>query len=164
MPDLNLKNDQGQRAEEIFGVRITQDYFFRARDLGAKWPVSDYYVELNDDDNPIHFIVQIKSTSKPINRNNNIPISITKKKVNQLSNYNAPTFLAGVDVPNEIVYLIPIYKRHKKAISKISGAFVLNANDKKASLKNLKLLKTEVKRFWRGTNTKSQKRVFQSTF
>lgn len=163
MNGANINNEQGQRAEEIFGVRITQDYFFRARDLGGKWPVSDYYVEVNDDNNPFHFIVQVKSTSKPLNRNNNLPISISRKKVNQLSNYDAPTFLAGVDVPNETVYLIPIYKRQSAAISKISGTFILNANDKKTSLKNLKLLETEVKRFWRNTDTKSKKRSFKTS-
>ena len=163
MNGINNNNDQGQRAEEIFGVRITQDYFFRARDLGAKWPVSDYYVEINDDDNPFHFVVQIKSTAQALNRNNNLPISISQKKVNQLSNYNAPTFLAGVDVTNETVYLVPIYKRQGAAISKISGTFVLSPNDKKTSFKNLKLLESEVKRFWRNTNTKKNKRNFKST-
>lgn len=155
-------NAQGQRAEEIFGVRITQDYVFRARDLGAKWPVSDYYVEINNDDRPLHFIVQIKSTNQPLNRNNNLAIQVSKNKINQLSNYNAPTYLAGVDITNEIVYLIPMYRRKKTGISKISSSFVLSKEDLERSLINLELLQAEIIRFWRSTDTIRRKRKFNS--
>lgn len=162
MNGRHRNNDQGERAEEIFGVRITQDHLFRAKDLGAKWPISDYYVEINDDNNPLHFIVQVKSTRMGINRNNNLPVSVSLRKLVQLSNYYAPTFLAGVDVTNETVYLFPIYRRQRIGISRIPGRFVLSANDKQGSLANLRLLMREVRIFWTNTNAKRNKRTFQS--
>lgn len=156
-------NEQGQRAEEIFGIRITQDYLFRARDLGAKWPVSDFYVEINDDNAPFYFIVQVKSSSRGYYKNKNLKISISKKKINQLSNYYAPTYLAGIDIEKEIVYLTPAYKINQTGISKISSNFILTAADKTLSLKNLKSLKNEIQTFWKQTNTKSKKRFFKTS-
>lgn len=155
-------NAQGQRAEEIFGVRITQDYLFRARDLGAKWPVSDYYVEINDDNNPLYFIVQIKSTIRSLSSKNKLPISVSKRKLNQFSNYNAPTFLAGVNIQNETVYMIPIYRRQPVTLYSIPTTFVLSANNKTLSFSNLKLLEKEVRSFWWQTYSRTDKRNFKS--
>lgn len=158
-----MNNEQGKRAEEIFGVRITQGYLFRARDLGEKWPVSDYYVEINDDDEPYYFIVQVKSSRRGYDTNGDFKISVTKSKINQFSNYAAPTFLAGVNVENELVYLTAITKKKRTGVSKISLDFILNAADKPTSLQNLKRLKREIKRFWKATNTKAIKRNFKSS-
>jgi hypothetical protein len=156
------KNQQGKRAEEIFGVRITQDYIFRARDLGGKWPVSDYYVEVDNDDNPLYFIVQVKSSTRGYNKSNNLKISVTKKKANQLVSYMAPTFVAGVDIEKEIVYVTPLYKERASGISVISDSFILSVSDKSSSKENLNKLLQEIKQFWNDTNTKTVKRNFIS--
>ncbi len=158
-----MNNEQGKRAEEIFGVRITQDYIFRARDLGGKWPVSDYYVEINNDDEPFYFIVQIKSSRRGYDTSKNLKIAVSKKKINQFSNYNAPTYLAGVDMEKEIVYLTPTYKKMNTGVSKISSSIFLDAYNKVKSLKHLKILEKEIKRFWKQTNTKTIKRNFKSS-
>lgn len=155
-------NQDGKRAEEIFGVRITQDYIFRARDLGEKWPVSDYYVEVDNNDEPSFFIVQVKSSNRGYDRNGNLKISASRKKLNQLVTSNAPTFIAGVDIPNEKVYLTPLYKKRNVGLYKISDVFVLDVTDKQTSKRNLKKLRREIKRYWRQTNTKSIKKIFQT--
>jgi hypothetical protein len=157
------KNQDGKRAEEIFGVRITQDYFFRARDLGEKWPVSDYYVEVENNDEPLYFIVQVKSSTRGYDTKKNLKIAVTKKKVNQLASYQAPTYVAGVDVEKEVVYLTPLYKKKNTGISKISDKFTLSKEDKSTSKKNLNKLLQEIKQFWMATNTKTIKRNFKST-
>lgn len=156
------KNQQGKRAEEIFGVRITQDYIFRACALGEKWPVSDYYVEVDNDDEPFFFIAQVKSSSRGYDWDGNLKISATREKLNQLATSNAPTFIAGVDIAQEKVYLRPYYKKKNVGLYKISDNIVLDVNDKPTSKQNLKKLMREVKRYWRQTNTSSVKRNFNT--
>lgn len=156
-----MNNQQGKRAEEIFGVRITQDYVFRARDLGEKWPVSDYYVEVDNDDEPLYFIVQVKSSRRGYDGNGNLRIQVTNRKVNQLATYKAPTFVAGVDIEREVVHLIPLYRKRRAGISSVSDRITLSVSDKKTSRKNLNKLLREIRSFWKATNTGKIKRRFK---
>lgn len=158
-----MNNQQGKRAEDIFSVRITQDYIFRARDLGAKWPVSDYYVEIDNEEEPLSFIVQVKSSSRGYNAKGNFRISVSRESANQLASYRAPTFIAGVDIEKEMVYLSPLYRKRATGISTLSTIFALSERDQETSRINLQNLRSEIKKFWNDTNAKIIKENFKST-
>jgi hypothetical protein len=151
MPSVN---DIGEKGEIIFNLNISRDYTFRARQLGEKWPTSDFYIELNGPKEHFYFIVQVKSTDKGINGANKLKIDISKEKLHKLNEYYCPTYIAGVDVNTEKVYLFPISTKRHKGISGIPINLELDS-------KKRKKLFDDVKKFWTGTNVKSYKSKFK---
>lgn len=136
-----MVNEQGELGESLFKVAITRNYLFRPLHLGDKWPTSDFYVELNNLNERLFFIVQVKSSIRGYDKNNNLKIHVPKTKINLLRSYYAPTYLAGVDIPGEKVYLSAINTLVTKDITRISTKFELNTS-------TLQLLYGEVRHFW----------------
>jgi hypothetical protein len=147
-------NEIGDLGEAIFNVEMTRDYIFRPRHLGEKWPSSDFYVELIGLKEHFFFIVQIKSTAQGLDKNGNLKIQASKKKIAELNSYYCPTYLAGVDVNTQSVYLIGINEDKQKNISKLPTVFKLDSN-------NRKLLFDDVKSFWENTNLRKYKDNFK---
>jgi len=151
-----MQNEQGDLGETIFKLAISRDYVFRPRDLGEKWPVSDFYVELTTSVQKLYFIVQVKSSRRGYS-NGRLRITAPKAKINALKNYNAPTYLAGVDVSNERVYLVPVNKSLRQNISTLDTSFELTPG-------NLRLLARDVRNYWRGSNMQQYKRNYNHLF
>ena len=147
-------NEIGDLGEAVFNVEMTRDYIFRPRHLGEKWPVSDFYVELIGPKEHFFFIVQIKSTTQGLDKSGNLKIQATQKKITELNAYFCPTYLAGVDVKTESVYLIAINEDSQNAISKLPTVFKLDS-------KNKRLLFDDVKSFWENTNLRNYKDNFK---
>lgn len=148
------KNEIGETGELIFNLNISRDYNFRARHLGEKWPTSDFYIELIGPKEHFYFIVQVKSTDQGINGANKLKIDIPKEKLHKLNEYYCPTYIAGVDVKTDKVYLFPINTKRRKGISGIPISYELD------SVKRKKLFE-DVKSFWTGTNVKNYKSKFK---
>jgi len=151
---MPTQNDIGDLGENIFSVVISRDYTFRARHLGEKWPTSDFYVELIGPNENFYFVVQIKSTKQGLNKSGNLKVTVPKKKLHKLNLYYCPTFLAGVDVITEKVYLIPINTKRQKGISSLSTKFELDTP-------NRTKLFDDVKAFWLGTKLNSYKSKYK---
>lgn len=150
-----MKNNEiGELGEAIFNVEISRDYMFRPRHLGEKWPSSDFYVELIGPKEHIFFIVQVKSTTQGLDKKNNLKIQAPATKLQELNRYYCPTYLAGVNVNTDDVYLIPINTSRRKNIGKLSTAFILNTA-------NRKLLFDDVKDFWDNSGLKLYKQGFK---
>ena len=147
-------NEIGELGEGIFNVAISRDLIFRPRHLGEKWPSSDFYVELVGLKEHFFFIVQVKSTTQGFDKKGNLKVKASKKKLQELNAYYCPTYLAGVDIDTEEVFLIAINKHKRKDISKLPTKFKLdNANRK--------LLYDDVKEFWVNTDIKAYKNAFK---
>jgi hypothetical protein len=151
MPSVN---DIGEKGELIFNLNISRDYNFRARHLGEKWPTSDFYIELIGPKEHFYFIVQVKATDKGVNSVNKLKVNIPKDKLHKLNEYYCPTYIAGVDVKTEKVYLFPINTKKHKSISGIPISFELDTAKRKK-------LFEDVKSFWTGTNVKIYKSKFK---
>ncbi|HEY0667629.1 MAG TPA: DUF4365 domain-containing protein [Sphingobacteriaceae bacterium] len=149
-----MNNEIGDLGEAIFNVEISRDYIFRPRHLGEKWPSSDFYVELVGLKEHFFFIVQVKSTSQGLDKDGNLKIKAAKEKLRKLNSYYCPTYLAGVDVNTDSVYLIAINKNKRKNISKLPTKFKLD-------LQNRKLLFDEVKAFWMSSGLGRYKNIFR---
>ena len=147
-------NQIGELGESIFNLAISRDLIFRPRHLGEKWPSSDFYVELVGLKEHFFFIVQVKSTTQGLDKKENLKVKASKKKVQELNAYYCPTYLAGVDISTEEVYLIAINKNKRKDISKLPTKFKLDKVD-------IKLLYDDVKKFWENTNIKTYKNAFK---
>lgn len=151
---MPTQNEIGDLGEALFNVVISRDFTFRARHLGEKWPTSDFYIELIGLEENFYFIVQIKSTDLGLNSKNKLRIQVSKEKLHKLNKYYCPTYIAGVDVKTEKVYLEAINTKRRKGISSLSTTFEVNQD-------NRKVLFEEVKNFWTGTKLNEYKSKFK---
>ena len=148
-----MNNEQGVLGETIFNIAVSRGYLFRPRALGEKWPVSDFYVELVDFSQHYHFFVQVKSTTRGLDREGNLTITADKEKVNRLSQYHAPTYIAGVDILTEEVFLMTINAPLENNLTKMPTTFKLADS-------NLEVLFDEVKDFWNRSGIRKYKTTF----
>jgi hypothetical protein len=130
---------------------------FRVAGLGDKFPIADFLVEVLDgnEDSLGFFFVQAKSTSTSKPTSKRLKLKIDLVKFNKLAATPAPTFLVGVDIMAEKVFLIAAPKPKKKKIYSITKSFDLIDDSVRINLYN------EVVGYWRKTKAKLNKRKTQ---
>lgn len=148
-----MVNEQGALGEVIFDVAISRGYLFRSRALGGKWPVSDFYVESINLGQHYHFFVQVKSTLQGSDKQGNLKVYVDREKGTKLSQYHAPTYVAGVDIRTEQVFLFPLNKPLSSSMKSIPTTFELTEE-------NLYILSEEVKIFWENSGVSTYKDKF----
>jgi Domain of unknown function (DUF4365) len=144
----------GERGEAIFRVLITRRHptrgylFDHPRFLGDKKRTIDFHVELFHDDTLIpFFFVQVKSTSEGYtNRENRLKIQVNEVDMRRLAAYPAPTYIVGIDEPNEQGYIISANGESRSGISSICTSYPLNSEV-------LALLWDEVFAYWSAPST-----------
>lgn len=154
-------NAMGARGESIFKIRITEHYLFTGDFLGDKFPIVDFLLEVNEPTGTYPFFVQVKSTEKGYDANGNLQIKVPKNKYRALQRKPFPTYVAGVDVNKEIVYLCSAFQKNK-TISSMPTRHCLKFSRKKRTLCTLQLLKQDVIDYWDGLYTKVNKDTFRS--
>lgn len=153
------KNALGERGELIFSLLITKFHgrrpLFRVAPLGAKWPTSDFVVELVGSPGRF-FFVQVKSTRKRHKSATKVYASASKWKIQQLLSYAAPSFVVAVDERQEKAFLVR--PKAAKKIASIERAYPLDDAAVRSALA------IEVKKYWSGqaSNKKSYKSVFEA--
>jgi len=155
-------NGTGMRGEAIFMTRISQGNMFNVYFLGDKAPVVDFLVEINDAATPYAFMVQVKSTEKGYNGDGNLKVYVTIAKYKELLNRPLPTYIAGVDVNTETVYLCSAFS-DKTHLKSMPVKHRLKFTSKAKTLKTLDLLKQDVINYWQGAKTKSYKKKYTSS-
>jgi hypothetical protein len=140
-----------------FGENLAQAHFsrpvrgayrrplFRAAHLGEKYPVVDFIVDILDgnEDSLGFFFVQVKATNSAKRKAKTLALHIELPKYNRLAQIPAPTFLVGVDIDAETVYLVSAARPEKKASSSICKKFDLKDDDVRVALYK------EVKEYWK---------------
>lgn len=160
---MSLTNDIGERGENLFAVRITQDFIFIPCFLGAKWPAGDFYLEINDEQNPYPFLVQTKTTTQGYNKGDgNLKAPVPTQKLGNLINRPLPTYIAGVDEIDEKVYICPAFDPTITYPSIPTSSFVLDINNKTLSRTNLQRLRDEIIDFWNNSNMINYKKQYNS--
>lgn len=149
-----ITNHIGRLGEAIFNVEISRGYHFLPSPLGEKWPVSDFYVELLGPKEHLFFVVQVKSTTRKVSNKGRLRITAPKKKLKALNKYYCPTYLAGVEVKTDSVYLIAINTSKRKDINNLPTKFKLDANTR------LKLFR-DVRAFWKNSGLIGYKKKFK---
>lgn len=154
-------NAMGARGESIFKTRITEHYLFTGDFLGDKFPIVDFLLEVNDPTGSYPFLIQVKSTEKGYDANGHLQIKVPKTKYKALQRKPLPTYVAGVDVNNEIVYLCSAFQKNK-TISSMPTTHCLKFSRKKRTMNTLLLLRQDVINYWDGLYTKANKDTFKS--
>lgn len=158
MPQNNAIGDRG---ESIFNTRVTQDNLFKVYFMGEKAPIVDFLLEILDDATPYYFMVQVKGTTQGYQVDGNLQASVEESKMIKLLERKMPTYVAGVDVNDEIVYLCPAFDINTRYPS-IPTNHYLKLSDKPGSRATLDLLKQDVINFWDNSNMSNFKSSYVS--
>ncbi len=145
---MDARDDIGRRGEIIFCACITKfcgrsTPFFRPYFLGEKAQTLDFLVELvAAGDQTRFFFAQVKTTQKGYTRKERrLKVGMNGSDGRCFSLVPAPTYLVGIDEPQEIAYLAPILEGMKDTISSLPTTFPLDCA-------NLARLHDEVEQFW----------------
>lgn len=139
----------GERGESIFRVLLTRKHptrgylFDHPRFLGEKKRTIDFHVELFHDESLIpFFFVQVKTTSEGYTlKEHRLKIQVTAIDMRRLAAYPAPTYIVGIDEPQEQGYIVSANGEHKTGFSSLCTDYPLNPDI-------LALLWDEVAAYW----------------
>ena len=145
------KNGIGASGENIAKAILEYLQAFRVVFLGEKFPVVDFYVEINDAENSYPFMVQVKATTS----------ELTKRKHLQLHKKPIPTYVGGVHIDTATLYITPTMTGKVK-ISTIAPDCVLSLDDKEANLDNVLRIKNDVMAYWDSLDAKNKKAAYKS--
>lgn len=130
--------------------------------MGEKAPIVDFLLEILDENTPYYFMVQVKSTTQGYQKNGDLKASVDENKMKKLLERHMPTYVAGVDVNKEKVYLCPAFDPNTK-YSSIPTTHCLSLSAKKNSQKLLNQLKDDVINFWNTVKVLDSKTKFKSS-
>ena len=155
-------NIVGDRGENVFRTRITQYGMFSAYFLGEKAPIEDIFLEINDSATPYSCLVQIKSTEKGYTKKDkNLKVTVSKKKFEQLLNRPLPTYVAGVDLNKEVVFITPAFNKQDRQ-SSMKTNHKLDFNDPLITKNTLDNLKKDIINYWNQMNVSNVKSTYKS--
>lgn len=151
----------GERGESIFRVLITRKHpvrgylFEHPRFLGEKKQAIDFFVELfHHESLTPFFFVQVKSTSEGYTqKEHRLKIQVSATDMKRLTAYPVPTYIVGIDEPQEQGYVVSANGEYAGGISSLCTNYPLNSEI-------LALLWDEVAAYWTSPNYEK----FQSVF
>jgi len=143
------KDDIGERGQAMFVVVMTElcgrnEPYFRPRFLGDKFPTFDYLLELVDHPG-YFFFVQVKTTTKGFTINPpKLKIQVSQTDIDSMVGWQAPSYVVGIDEPNQTGYLLSVNEPRDHVPSLIS-TYRINSSV-------LAQLASEVQQYWAGRN------------
>lgn len=149
-------------ASVLLEVPMQNGPLFRIEKIGGNWPTIDVYAEVEDNQKTYLALFQIKSTETPLTINKKLRISVSRSKLQALSNYQAPTYIIGVEYdsnnpPTSNAYIKGVYGQQTSGIGTIDTTHLLNNA-------SLLALKDEIVNFWNGLRVSSYKGRFRTRF
>ena len=150
-----------QRPILFFTRQRTDTLFGTVSFLGEKAPIEDIFLEINDPTTPYSCLVQIKSTEKGYNTKGNLKVKVPKKKFQALVDRPLPTYVAGVDLNKEIVFISPAFNS-KDRHSSMSIRNKLDFTDPVVTKTTLNELKSDIINYWNNATVFSVKSSYIS--
>ena len=139
----------GKRGEAIVTARVMDfcgnpDPYFDVHPLGEKCPTFDYLVELvNAGDSVPYFLAQVKSTRKGFTRKDRrLLVQMDAADVRRMVRCPFPTYLIGVDEPNDRAYIVSVH-------GSMSGSIAFMPSRYPLTPRNLRKLWGEVAAHWK---------------
>lgn len=144
-----MQNAIGTVGETVFATLISKldpranRPLFRAQFLGDKWPVADFFVELEGIAGSIpYFFVQVKTTAQGFTkRENRLKVSVSQNQIDLLASHPAPTYVAGIDYNEDDGWLLAVTGRTRSTLPSLPTTFPINAAHRR-------ILYDEVRQYW----------------
>lgn len=163
MANPNIVGDNGER---LAAIRLTQGNIFDVIVIGGKAPAFDLLCQIEDPVIPYQFLVQVKATEaddvftkkKPIR----IKTPVPAENYRLLQIKPLPTYVAGVDITTEDVFIAPAYQTINLYGGSIPTLYHLTKADLQQSLKYLTMLKDDVVAYWDRLDIQNYKSAFKS--
>jgi len=139
----------GERGESIIRVLLTRFYgrrqpLFRPHFLGDKYPTVDFLVELVGSTARVvpFFFVQAKATAEGYTKHENrLKVRVSQDDMQRLVLYPAPTYIIGVDEPQEKGYIMAAVSTRIARVSSLPTTHPLDDT-------TLRTLYDEVLQYW----------------
>lgn len=162
----NTSNIIGDPGENLAALRLAKFGVFKTYFLGEKAPSADFLIEIIDADKPYHALVQVKSIGQEIRYRNTgwMVTPVPKQKLSALHKRVLPTYVAGVDLIEERVYVAPAFissADHMKLTSGTPPVLVLS-NDETSAKASLTQLKNDMIRYWEANSIPHHKETYDS--
>lgn len=161
---FNLRDLIGDRGEHVALYRLTQSHIFMATIIGGKCPAFDILLEVNNENKPYFAVVQVKSSdSATYTKSGRMQTPVPNAHLADLWKLPVPTYIAGVDMAQETVFIAPAYKM-KGAIygGSIPNAYILQPTNLTVSRLNLEKLRDDIVAYWDNYNIPIYKNYYTS--
>jgi hypothetical protein len=139
----------GKRGEAITTARLmdfcgNHDPYFDVHPLGEKCPTFDYLVELvHAGESVPYFLAQVKSTRQGFTKKERrLLVLVDEADVRRMVQCPFPTYLIGVDEPNDRAYVVSLHGSIRGSITSMPSKYPLTP-------RNLQRLWEEVIAYWR---------------
>lgn len=158
----------GDIGEMTVSIRLMESRLFNVILLGGKVPAFDLLCEINPQNNqekPYQFLIQVKSTDEanPYTvRDHKLKTPVPQDKLDALINRPLPSYVAGVDLNNMDVVLVPAFDTNSGYGGSIPTTHVLSPGNA-GNVAILQQLKDDIIRYWNGLNINIYKPLFVST-
>lgn len=143
-----MSNQIGKRGENIFANIITRKsmdgrFLFDPTFLGDKFPTVDFYVALLDFLLKAFFFVSVKTTTQGYSPNfDKLMIRIEKEEIAELSKFNIPVYIFGIDEVSEKGFFIAVSGLDTNlSVNRITVKYPVTAT-------NLEQIHAEVANYW----------------
>lgn len=150
----------GKRGEAIVTARLMDfcgnpDPYFDVHPLGEKCPTFDYLVELvNAGSSVPYFLAQVKSTQKGFTKTERrLLVQVDEEDVRRMVRCPFPTYLIGVDEPNDRAYVVSMHGNLSGPIASMPSRYPLTS-------RNLRRLWEEVADYWKKLDPTAKASVF----
>lgn len=156
--DTNIIGDIG---ENITATRLGKTKIFIVYLLGGKTPLFDLLIEINDEEKPYQALIQVKTASqqnKYTQDGSRIKTPITSEKLFKLIKKPMPTYVCGVDLDDEKIFIAPAFDSALRYPSVPTNRMV----DKTDSLGTLNRLKEDIINFWETNRINELKTEYNS--
>lgn len=147
---VTMKESTGDSGEHYVTGQLMTENIFIAKLFGGKTPSFDVFAIINDENNPCPLLIQVKSTKKVKRRylKNSINTNVPDKTIKELAAMPIPTYVAGYDLVDHILYIAPVFSG-KEHYSSIPLKHKLSQNNNAETIKELNILKGDVENYYK---------------
>lgn len=158
---MSEKDYIGMRGEIIFeyliGKKCSGRFWFHATFAGEKAETKDYIVSLiKPSTGDATFFAQVKATTKGYSGKGaarKLRAKVTKKDMAKLKKVNGPAYVIGIDVEEEVGYLVAVTKNSGKSLSAIPTSYRIECG-------LIEKLWQEIDGYWSERNMLANKSLF----
>ena len=153
--DKDINGDAGEHF--VTGLLMTGGLFY-AKLFGGKMPSFDIFAEVNDDETPFPLYIQVKTTQKAAHKYNKTSINtpVPDHTIKELAAMPIPTYVAGYDLDDNILYLAPVFSGNEHYQS-IPLKHKIELSKKDEAIVELSKLKDDVINFFKNEKVDFQK-------